>query len=91
MKHPDKRTVNVTANKHEEEVLLDVNKLTQKQSFFSIGTLATSFDQRMLAYSFDTEGNEVYTLRFKDLQTKQLLNESLTVKVVFDNSCFFFF
>ena len=49
-----------------EQLLLDPNALAN-QGFLSLGTFSISQDHRLLAYSLDTSGDEVYTLYVKDL------------------------
>jgi oligopeptidase B len=61
-----------------EEVLLDENQLAQGLKYFSVGVLSVSPDHRLLAYSVDTDGGEVYTLRVKNLQTGELLPDTIT-------------
>ena len=61
-----------------EEVLLDLNALAEGHEFFSLGGSAVSLDDRLLAWSVDTAGDERYTVRFKDLTTGELLPDELT-------------
>ena len=56
-----------------EEVLLDLNELAEGHEFFSMGASAISLDDRFLAYSTDTNGDERYTVRVKDLESGELL------------------
>jgi len=60
-----------------EEVLLDGNALATGQKYFRIGVFKASPDHRLLAYSTDTNGSEVYTLVVKDLQTQQSLEDRI--------------
>lgn len=60
-----------------EQVLLDVNELAAGHEFFSIGASSVSTSGRLLAYSYDTAGDERFTLRVKDLQTGELLDDVL--------------
>ncbi len=60
-----------------EEILLDGNQLAQGEKYFRIGVFAPSPDHRLLAYSIDTAGDEVYTVMVKDLSTGQLLPDRL--------------
>jgi oligopeptidase B len=57
----------------EEEVLLDSNALAEGQKYFRVGVFEPSPDHGLLAYSTDTEGDEVYTVRVKDLRSGELL------------------
>ena len=52
-----------------EEILLDGNVLAGDNPFFSIGGFDVSPDGRLLAYSIDLDGDERFTMRFKDLVT----------------------
>jgi len=60
-----------------EEVVLDVNELAEGHKFFSINDRVYSSNQRYLAYSVDTTGNERYTLFIKDLEADTLLKEAI--------------
>ena len=52
-----------------EDVLLDVNKLAEGQPFMSLGALAVSPDNTLLAYTTDNTGFRQYTLHLRDLTT----------------------
>ena len=60
-----------------EELMLDVNVLAEGHEFFAIGGMAVSFAQDLLAYAFDTQGRRIYTVRFKNLATGELLDDVL--------------
>ena len=60
-----------------EEVLLDENELAKGQKYFRIGILSVSRDHELLAYSTDTDGSEIYTLRVKSLETGALLPDEI--------------
>jgi oligopeptidase B len=51
------------------QVLLDPNRLAAGSSYFELGLTLVSPDERLLAYSVDMTGDEVYALRFRDLET----------------------
>jgi len=55
--------------KAKAELLLDENKLAKGKSYFALGVFAISPDAKILAYSADYLGNEVYQLYLKDLNT----------------------
>jgi len=61
----------------DEEVLLDGNELSVGHDFFSLGRTAVSPDQQLLAYSTDTVGRRFYTVRFKDLTTGEVLEDTI--------------
>ena len=60
-----------------EEIVLDVNSLAEGHEFFSISKREYSPDQRLLAYTVDTTGDECYTLYIKDIQADTLLAEQI--------------
>jgi oligopeptidase B len=58
-----------------EEVLLHVPTLAQGHGYFAIGSRSVSPNNRYLAYGEDTVSRRIYTIRFKDLETGELLPE----------------
>lgn len=60
-----------------EEVILDQNELAAGKQYFRLGSSEVSPDHRLLAYSTDTDGSEVYTLVVKDLTTGKLLADEI--------------
>jgi oligopeptidase B len=56
-----------------EEIMLDVNQLAKGFDYYAVGGRSVSPDNRLLAYGEDTLSRRIYTLRFKDLTTGQLL------------------
>ncbi|MCY4440006.1 MAG: oligopeptidase B, partial [Deltaproteobacteria bacterium] len=56
-----------------EDLMLDVNTLAEGHEFFAVGRLAVSFGQDLLAYGEDAQGRRIYTIRFKDLATGEML------------------
>ncbi|WKZ49312.1 MAG: S9 family peptidase [Anaerolineales bacterium] len=60
-----------------EEILLDQNALGEGKSFCSVGALSVSPDGNKLAYSFDFEGNETFTIRIMDLVSGKHFDESI--------------
>jgi len=61
----------------EEETLLDLNILAEGHDYLRLGVFRVSPDQRLLAYSLDTDGAEDYTIQFKDLSTGGLLPDRI--------------
>ncbi|MDO6738766.1 S9 family peptidase [Wenyingzhuangia sp. 2_MG-2023] len=59
----------------EEEVLLDVNVLAEGYEYFDVGGLSVTGDNKMLVYSTDETGRRQYTLRFKNLETGEVLKD----------------
>ncbi|MCC4909706.1 S9 family peptidase [Microbacterium sp. cx-59] len=56
-----------------EQVLLDGNLEADGEEFFSLGTFEVSNDARLLLYGVDTDGDERYTLRVRNLDTGETL------------------
>ena len=60
-----------------EQILLDENVEADGHDYFSLGAATVSVDGNVLAYSVDVLGDERYTLKFKDLRTGQLYDDSI--------------
>ena len=60
-----------------EEVLIDLNALAEGHDYLVLGVLKISPNQRLLAYSLDTAGNEKYTLFVKHLGIGDLLPDQI--------------
>jgi len=60
-----------------EQILLDVPRLAEGHEFFSVRGLDVSSDNRLLAFSVDTVGRRKYTLRFKDLETGEMIADQV--------------
>jgi len=61
----------------DEEILLDLNEMAADHDYFRLGVYKISPNHRLLAYSIDTTGAEMYTLFVKDLDTGQLLTDEI--------------
>ena len=61
-----------------EEVLIDVNELAKGLDYCRVGNWENSPDHRWLAYSVDTDGSEIYTIVIKNLESGELLDESIS-------------
>ena len=59
-----------------EEVLLDMNALAEGQAFMSVGGMAVSPDNELLAYSTDNTGFRQYTMHVRDLRTGEDLADT---------------
>jgi len=71
-----------------EEIVLDGNKLAEGKGYYRIGDTEVSTNNQLLAYSEDTAGRRIYSLRFKDLATGKALPDVLadvTGQVVWAN------
>ena len=60
-----------------EEILVDQNALGEGKPFCSVGAVNVSPNGELLAYTYDFEGNEVYTIRIRDLTTGKEFDESI--------------
>ena len=60
-----------------EELLLDLNKLSEGHTFLGLGSYNVSDDGNLLAYSTDITGYRQYSLHVKDLRTGQTLSEDI--------------
>lgn len=60
-----------------EQVILDANVEAEGHEFFSLGSLDITPDGRYMLYATDTEGDERYTLRIRDLQTGENLPDEI--------------
>lgn len=79
----------------EEEIMLDVNIMAKPYSFYNVGGLAVSPDNKILAFGEDTLSRRIYTIRFKNLETGELSDqkiENTTGSTVWgnDSNTFFF-
>ncbi len=60
-----------TVDENQEQLLLDPNELAAG-GFLSLGAFSVSQDHGKLAYSLDTQGDEIYQLFVKDLATGEV-------------------
>jgi oligopeptidase B len=58
-------------------ILAEATLANEPGGFIAIELLEPSPDNRLLAYSFDTRGDEVYTLRFREIATGRDLPDSV--------------
>jgi len=59
------------------EQILDVAALADDSGYLELGVTLVSPDERLLAYSYDRRGDEVYRLRFRDLDTGTDLDDAV--------------
>ncbi len=62
----------------DEQIMLDANVLAEGHEYFAIGGMAVSFNQNLLAYASDTQGRRIYTIHYKNLDTGDLLADTMT-------------
>src|SRR3984885_12160431 len=78
-----------------EEVLLDGNAMAEGKKYFRVGNFVASPNHKLLAYSVDYEGDEMYTIQVKDLATGKLLADTIpntyySLEWANDNATFFY-
>ena len=61
-----------------ESVMLNVNQLAQGYDYYAVGGLRISKDNNILAYAVDTLSRRVYTYKFLNLETGELLKDEIT-------------
>ncbi len=61
----------------DEQVLLDENVLAEAQGYLDVANLAVSPGHNRLAYSFDTTGDERFTLKVRDLESGDDLDDAI--------------
>ncbi len=61
----------------EELVMLDANQRAEGQGYYAARGLEVSSGNDILAFSEDTVGRRIYTLRFKDLTTGEMLADEI--------------
>ena len=59
------------------EVLLNVNELAKAHDYYQVSGLSASPDGKLLAYGEDTVSRRIYTVQFKDIAGKTLLDDRL--------------
>ncbi|WP_288023994.1 S9 family peptidase [Arthrobacter sp.] len=60
-----------------EQILLDGNAEAEGKPFFSLGGAAVTRDGNLYAYAADFAGDELFTVRIKDLRTGELLPDTI--------------
>ncbi|WP_246124713.1 S9 family peptidase [Algibacter pacificus] len=61
----------------EEEILFDCNEMAKDQSYFSLGGISISPNNKMAAFSTDTVSRRQYTLQIKNLETGEILSDKI--------------
>lgn len=59
------------------ELLLDANVEADKYDFYSVGGLNVSPNNKIMAFGEDTLSRRIYTVKFKDLETGELLEDMI--------------
>lgn len=74
---PHQDSINTADLVSTAQLLLDLNELADGSSYVDLGVMRISPDERCLAYSVDTTGEEVFALRFRDLDTGEDLPDTI--------------
>ena len=78
-----------------EEILFDCNEMAKGHSYFKLGGISISPDNKLACYSTDTVGRRQYALKIKNLVTgkiydEQILNTTGTSTWANDNKTLFY-
>ncbi|WP_219892562.1 S9 family peptidase [Aquisediminimonas profunda] len=60
-----------------DQVILDEAKEAEDTDFFRLGEIAITEDDRIMAWSSDTDGSERFTIHFRDLETGENLTDTI--------------
>ncbi len=61
----------------DEEILLDVNELAKKHSYYQVSGISVSPDNEKLAFGVDTLSRRIYTIKVKDLGTGEMYPDQI--------------
>ena len=74
---PTRSTAAAAAESATDHLVLDQNVEAEGHEFFDLGLLETSLDHTLAAWSSDTNGDEHYTMRIRDIATGDDLPDEL--------------
>jgi oligopeptidase B len=61
-----------------EEILVNVNEMATGHEYFEISGITVRPDNKMIAYGVDKLSRRIYTIYFKNLETGETLDETIT-------------
>jgi len=61
----------------EEEVMLNVNEMAEEYDYYAVGGRDVSPDNKLLAFGEDTLSRRIYTIKFKNLETGDYLEDEI--------------
>ena len=64
----------LTAN---EEILFDCNEMAKGQSYFQLGGMSISPDNKLASFAVDVVGRRIYTIQIKNLETGKISEDKL--------------
>lgn len=68
-----------------EEIILDVNTLAVEDEYLSVTAIRISSDHKRLAYLENRDGTDRYTLLIKDLESGELLPDSIPSVYIYES------
>ena len=60
-----------------EEILFDCNEMAKGQTYFQLGGLSVSPDNKLAIFSSDVVGRRIYTIQIKNLETNEILSDKI--------------
>ncbi|EKT4497771.1 S9 family peptidase [Flavobacterium psychrophilum] len=60
-----------------EEILFDCNEMAKGQTYFQLGGLSVSPDNKWAIFSSDLIGRRIYTIEIKNLETNKILSDKI--------------
>ncbi len=72
-----RRPVAAGADESADQLILDEGVLAAGLEYFRLGEISISMDSKLLAWSVDDNGSERFTVRFKNLDTGELLPDEI--------------
>ena len=60
-----------------EEILFNCNELAEGHSYFQLGGLSVSADNKLVSFGLDTVGRRIYTIQIKNLETGELFADKI--------------
>jgi len=79
----------------EEEIMLNVNEMAKGYSYYQVGGISVSPDNRLIAYGVDTVSRRMYDIYIKNMETGEIYKDVLNVTTgnvawAKDNETFFY-
>ena len=60
-----------------EEILFDCNEMAKGQSYFQLGGMSVSPDNKLASFGVDVVGRRIYTIQIKNLETGEILEDKI--------------
>ena len=60
-----------------EEILFNCNDLAKGQTYFQLGGLSVSPDNKFASFGIDTVGRRIYTIQIKNLETGEIFSDKI--------------